>query len=136
MKKTLTLLIVFIAVCTYRAKAQNTGRADSVYSMADVIPEFPGGERQFSSFLVKNMRYPASCLKRGIKATVFVKMIIEKDGAVKYAYCVRSVDADIDNEAIRVLKLSPKWKPGTVGGKPVRVYYTVPISFTPTAIKQ
>jgi len=93
------------------------------------MPRFPGGNDQFNLFIAKNIRYPLSCRLRGIQGRVFVQMIIEKDGSILNPIVIRSVDKELDLEAIRVIKNSPKWAPALVGGTPVRMYYTIPISF-------
>jgi TonB family protein len=101
-----------------------------VFTSVEHVPEFPGGIDAFFNFLAKNIRYPAESRQKGKQGRVIISFIVEKDGALTGLKVMRGVDAQIDEEALRVLKLSPNWEPGIQNGKTVRVAYTVPISFT------
>lgn len=94
-----------------------------------VRPSFPGGEKQFENYLVKNIHYPDSSLKHHVHGKVYLDFVVEKDGSIGNIRVFKSVSKDIDAEAIRVLKNSPKWTPGTHQGKPDSVYYRIPINF-------
>lgn len=101
-----------------------------VFTAVEHLPEFPGGVAAFGKFLGTHVRYPKDAREKGIQGRVIVTFVVEKDGKLSDIKVVRSVSPDIDAEALRVLALSPKWKPGTQKGKAVRVQYSVPISFT------
>jgi TonB family protein len=110
----------------------NTPRSsdgDSIYTIVEVQPEYPGGTNAMLKFLAKNMKYPASARKKGIQGRVFVGFIVGADGKIENAQIVKGVDATLDSEAERVIRLFPAWKPGTQDGKPVRVRYVIPINF-------
>ncbi len=94
------------------------------------MPEFPGGNKEFSSYLKKEMKYPENCRIKGIQGVVIVEFIVEKTGKITHVKAVTKVDPELDAEAVRVIQNSPDWKPGKQLGKPVRVYYTIPIRFT------
>ncbi|WP_428328282.1 TonB family protein [Mucilaginibacter sp.] len=102
---------------------------DRLFTAVEQVPQFPGGINAFGTFLSKNMHYPASSRKNGVQGRVIITFVIEKSGELTGIKVVRSVDKDIDNEALRVMHLSPNWQPGIQNGKLVRVAYTVPIGF-------
>lgn len=75
------------------------------------------------------MVYPPAAAENNIKGRVVVRFVVLSDGSIGETKVIRSVDADLDKEALRLVKSMPKWNPGTVGGKPVNVWYTLPITF-------
>ena len=91
--------------------------------------EFPGGMGECLKFLGKNIKYPVEAQKAGVQGKVIVQFVVEKDGNIANPKVVRSIDPDLDGEAIRVISIMPKWKPGMQKGQPVRVKYTVPVTF-------
>lgn len=101
-----------------------------VYTAVEQVPEFPGGLNAFGEFLGKNIKYPAVARKKGIQGRVLISFIVEKDGSLTNLHVVHRIGGGCDEESIRVLALSPNWKPGIENGKPVRVAYSVPIAFT------
>ena|SRR5579872_3352286 len=104
-----------------------------IYTVVEQEPVFPGGFQSFYKFLAKNVHYPASAVQNHIQGKVFVTFVVETDGSLTDMKVVKSVSPDIDAEAIRVLKSSPKWKPGMQNGKPVRIQFAVPIDFSLSA---
>ncbi|MBR4391407.1 MAG: TonB family protein [Bacteroidales bacterium] len=102
---------------------------DSIYNIVEVMPEFPGGMEKMMNYLSGNIKYPEEAKDKGISGRVFLSFVIEKDGSVNEVKVMRSVDPLLDNEAVRVVKAMPKWKPGMQKGKAVRVSYVLPISF-------
>lgn len=94
------------------------------------MPEFPGGIKEFNQFLSNELRYPENCRVKGISGVVNVEFIIEKNGEVTHVRVITPIHPDLDAEAVRVIKKSPKWTPGIQFGKPVRVVYLIPIRFT------
>jgi periplasmic protein TonB len=105
---------------------------DVVYTSVETLPEFPGGIQQFVGFLSSNIHYPVAARKKGIQGRVIITFIIEKDGSLSNIKVARGIGGGCDEEALRVMNLSPKWKPGMQNGQAVRVAYSVPISFTLT----
>ena len=94
------------------------------------FPEFPGGLAAWSKFIQRNLRYPYMAQETGVQGKVFVSFVIEKDGSVSDVSLVRGIGAGCDEEAIRVIKKSPKWKPGKQNKQTVRVRYNIPINYT------
>ncbi len=103
---------------------------EQVFTVVETMPEFPGGEKAFYKFLSDNIKYPEKAKKDGIQGRVFVNFIVESDGSVTNVKILRGVSSELDNEAIRVVKMMPKWKPGVQRGEKVRVTYNIPIKFT------
>lgn len=103
---------------------------DEVYMMAESMPEFPGGQQALSQYLGENVKYPASLVESGIHGTVICQFIVKKDGSITEVKVVRSGgEPSLDKEAIRVIELMPKWKPGKSRGRAVCIRYTLPIKF-------
>ena len=102
---------------------------DEVFMVAEQMPEFPGGMKELLKFLQNNLKYPENAMKNNVQGRVIVQFVVEKDGTLTEFKVARSVDPDLDAEALRVLQIMPKWKPGMQRGKIVRVKFTVPVSF-------
>lgn len=103
---------------------------NNIYEVVEQMPEFPnGGMAGLMNFISKNLKYPIVCQKSGVQGKVLISFVINKDGSATDFRVVSSVDKYLDNEALRVLNLMPKWTPGKLKGVPVRVKYIVPINF-------
>lgn len=100
-----------------------------VFVAVEQVPQFPGGIEAFYRYLSKNIRYPAAMRDAGVQGKVIVSFVVERDGSLTDLRVTRGVAADIDMEALRVIRESPKWTPGIQNGRPVRVAYSVPIAF-------
>src|SRR5690606_41001791 len=93
-------------------------------------PEFPGGMDALAKFLRRHVVYPPAAQRANIAGKVVVQFVVEKDGSVGQVTVIKSVGFGCDEEAVRVVKAMPKWSPGKQNGQPVRVYYTLPVSYT------
>lgn len=93
-------------------------------------PSFPGGIEKFYAYVGKSVKYPPQAAENNIQGKVYLSFVVEKDGRLTDITVVRKLGGGTDEEAIRVLKASPRWTPGIQNGKPVRVKYNIPISFT------
>lgn len=102
---------------------------EEVFMVAEQMPEFPGGMKEMLKFLQENVKYPENAMKNNVQGRVIVQFVVEKDGTPTEFKVARSVDPDLDAEALRVLQTMPKWKPGMQRGEVVRVKFTVPVSF-------
>lgn len=96
----------------------------------ETMPYFPGGQELLLKYLAANIKYPASAVKAKKQGRVIVTFIVQKDGSITHAKIAKSIDPELDAEALRVVKGMPKWTPGTQNGKPVNVKYTVPVKFS------
>lgn len=101
-----------------------------VFNALEVQPVFPGGMEKFYAYLSKSIRYPAAAQEINLQGKVFLSFIIEKSGALTDIKVERKLGYGTDEEAVRVLKASPKWMPGIQNGRAVRVKYNIPISFS------
>jgi TonB family protein len=99
------------------------------YMVADEMPEFPGGMAACMEWLQKNIRYPMEAFAKGETGRVIVQFVVEENGDLRQLKVVRGVSPSLDGEALRVVATMPKWKPGKVDGKPVKVNYTIPVAF-------
>ena len=103
---------------------------DDIFQIVEDVPTFPFGD--VSKWIAKNVKYPQIAAENNIQGKVFMNFVIEKDGSITDVKVLRGVDPALDKEAIRVIKSMPKWKPGKQRGKPVRVSFNLPITFTLT----
>lgn len=101
-----------------------------IFSFAEVMPEFIGGQEEFREYLASNLKYPPLARENEIQGRVFVSFVVEVDGSITNVQVVRSVNPLLDDEARRVIQEMPNWKPGMQNQVPVRVSFTLPISFT------
>lgn len=100
-----------------------------VYETVDLEPEFEGGEEAMIRFLQTNLKYPAIAIQKGDQGRVYVRMIVEPNGALSNIEIARGVSPELDDEALRVIKSMPNWNPGQQKGRFVRVSIVVPIYF-------
>lgn len=100
-----------------------------VLDLAEVAPEFPGGIPALMKFLAQNVKYPTDAQKAGKQGRVIAQFVVTTDGSVADVKIIRGIDPSLDEEAVRVIKSMPKWKPGTQKGQPVNVRYTLPVVF-------
>lgn len=102
---------------------------EPIFIDTEQMPGFPGGDTALMKWLRENTNYPAGAVARSIQGRVVVRYVILSDGSITDVQIVKSLDRDCDREAIRVVEAMPKWIPGKQGGKPVNVYFTLPIVF-------
>ncbi|GAB3896327.1 hypothetical protein GCM10028803_13800 [Larkinella knui] len=107
------------------------GDKEPIFAVVQESPEFPGGMSELTRFIVKNVQYPEAARKAHVSGKVFLRFVINTDGSFQDIQILKGIGFGADEEAIRVLKAMPRWKPGTQNGKPVRVQYNLPIKFEP-----
>lgn len=100
-----------------------------VLRTVEQLPEFPGGIVEFMKWLTRNLRYPPIAQQQKIQGKVVVSFIINKDGSIASPRIVTSADPILDREAMRVVKMMPRWKPGMEDGKPCRTMFAIPVNF-------
>lgn len=100
-----------------------------IFVVVENDPEFPGGKDSLEAFIKRNLVYPQKAKENGISGKVYLTFVVEKDGSITNIKVLRDIGGDCGAEAVRVVKLMPKWKPGVQRGKPVRVQYNLPIYF-------
>ena len=99
------------------------------FDVVEQMPQFPGGPAALMQFLSQNVKYPVEAHKAGVQGRVIASFVVEKDGSITEACIARSIHPSLDAEALRVIGSMPNWMPGKQNGEPVRVKYTVPITF-------
>ena len=100
-----------------------------IFQIVEEMPAFPGGEQKLMEYVGKNIKYPQIARESGIQGRVFVGFVVEPDGSVSNVKLLRGIGGGCDEEAMRVIKSMPKWKPGKQRGKAVRVSYQIPVMF-------
>lgn len=100
------------------------------YRYVEQNPEYPGGEMALTRFVQNNMSYPQIAREMGIQGTVYITFVVGKTGEISNVKVVRGIGGGCDEEAVRVIKLMPKWIPGRQNGKPVPVWFNFPLKFT------
>ncbi|MCM1348399.1 MAG: energy transducer TonB [Firmicutes bacterium] len=102
---------------------------NKVFTSVEQMPVYPGGDAALMKWVSDHIRYPSEAQQNGIQGRVVVKFVVAKDGSIGDVEVVRGIDPDLDNEARRVVKTLPKFTPGKMNGRPVNVWYTLPITF-------
>lgn len=102
---------------------------NSIFQVVEIEPEFPGGMAELMKYLQKNLRYPQICKEQGVQGRVILQFVVNTDSTITDVNVVKSVNPHLDEEAVRVVKAMPKWNPGKQRGEPVRVRFTLPVTF-------
>ena len=102
---------------------------EEVFRSVEQMPQFPGGEAALMKYLQSHIQYPAMAAENNVQGRVVVQFVVDKTGKVGEVKVVRSVDKDLDKEAVRVCKSLPKFTPGRQNGQAVSVWYTLPVTF-------
>ena len=132
--KRLILLSLMAAFSLATVQAQKTfvsqkEQKPEVFMVVENMPEYPGGNEAMIAFFAKNMKYPADVQKNKVQGRVLVTFVVERDGTITDVQVAKPTFPSLDDEAMRLVKKMPKWKPGTQRGVPVRVKFTLPVVF-------
>lgn len=111
-------------------KDQQKGTEEVVFTVVEQMPEYPGGKSAMYAYMGKSIKYPEKARKNATEGTVYVTFVVKKDGSVSSVSVLRGIGDGCDEEAVRVIKEMPNWKPGMQRGKAVNVQYNLPIKFT------
>jgi protein TonB len=129
MKTNLFIRICFVVLLVGIYGLQAAIAQDKVYTKPDVMPVYSGGKAALAKFLKDNVKYPEEAKAANTKGTVTVSFIVEKSGGITGVEVVSGIGHGCDAEAMRVVRKMKYWFPGSVGGKPVRVMYKLPVAF-------
>lgn len=102
---------------------------NSIFQVVEERPQFPGGDVALMKYLQDSLRYPAICMEQQLQGRVIVQFVVNPDSTISDAQVIKPVNPHFDKEALRVVYAMPKWSPGKLHGKPVRVRFTVPVTF-------
>ena len=123
----LPIAAICMIACTQSAKS--TASDYITYEAVEEKPEYPGGMGELSKLLSSNLKYPLISQENGVQGEVLVQFVVDKEGNVEEVTVFKGVDPYLDAEALRVIKMMPKWKPGKHEGKEVNVKCTIPVGF-------
>ena len=126
MKQVRCIMLLFVAL-TFLGGCGSSKQLEP--PQIDEMPEFPGGWDMLQLWLMNNTQYPEAALRAGVQGKVMVSFIVDVDGSVTDCNVVKSLSPSCDEEALRVVKAMPKWKPGMYKGQPVKVSFLLPINF-------
>jgi TonB family protein len=123
--------LAIISQQTIAPESQAASVPDKVYdnSLVEVAPEYAGGAKELARFLSSNIKYPDLAKQKNVQGKVYLSFVVEKDGNLTDIKVKQGIGSGCDEEAIRVLKLSEKWKPGMIKDTPIRTYFSVPVAF-------
>ena len=122
------LLFVFALILSFQAILQAQTK-DSIFYQSEQLPIFPGGEEALRLYIAENVEYPIKAMESEIQGTVYLRFVVNKTGQVENPFVLRSVHPLLDTAAVKIVLSLPNFTPGYQKGKPVAVWYTVPITF-------
>ncbi len=117
-------------IVTMEGEVDQDQAKEEAFDVVEEMPEFPGGPKALMDYLMANVKYPKTAFDADIQGRVIAQFVVDKEGTVRDAHVVKSVDPALDAEALRVINNMPKWRPGRQNGKVVNVKYTIPVSFS------
>jgi TonB family protein len=118
-----------VTVVANRLEKEADTAKEEAFDVVEQMPEYPGGLPELMKYISMNVHYPEAAMKTGTQGRVLVRFIVEEDGTVSDARVVQRVSDELDAEALRVVNAMPKWTPGRQKSQPVRMKYTLPVSF-------
>jgi TonB family protein len=102
----------------------------AIFTVVEEMPEYPGGDEARVAFLSKNIQYPQLAKESGVQGTVYLTFVVDTKGNVTHVEVLRGIGSGCDEEAARVTRMMPRWKPGKQSGKPVQVQFNMPVKFS------
>ena len=118
-----------IQAVAFGKPAPKSEEEGEIFQVVEEQPMYPGGMQELMKYLQMNIRYPKEAQERGLQGRVIVQFVVNKDGSICDEQVVKSVDPQLDAEAIRIIRSMPNWTPGKQRGEPVRVRFTLPVTF-------
>ncbi len=131
-------LVIFLLMSSLGLSAQaqqtsadsNSAPARIIFTVVQEPPQFPGGMNKLDKYLRQNLHYPEAARKARVEGRVFIRFIVNEQGAIEEVSALKSLDPDLDAEAVRLVQSMPAWVPGKVNGKAVACWYNLPITFS------
>ena len=124
--------LFLVAGCLFEVQAQTNDALvddDKIYDVVDVAPEYPTGDAARIRYLNRSLKYPKKARDAGIKGTVIMRFVVEKDGSITNVEVERARQKLLDEEAVRLVNSMPNWTPGEINGIPVRTRVKMPVVF-------
>ncbi|MEA5100311.1 MAG: energy transducer TonB [Bacteroidales bacterium] len=131
--KSLSLFALLIMLCAFslnvNAQEEVFDNNEPIFTVVEDPTEFPGGKDSLNKFISDNIIYPQEALDKGIEGKVYITFVVEKDGSINDIKIIRDIGYGCGEEAKRIVKLMPKWKPAKQRGKFVRQQFVLPVNF-------
>lgn len=129
MQRGKAVAVKYTVPITFRLKSPVEETKEETLTVVDVMPQYPGGDRELLKFIAQSIKYPTDAQEAGVQGRVICSFVVDKKGNIVEPKIIRGIDPSLDAEALRVIGMMPRWTPGRQDGKAVRVLYTVPITF-------
>ncbi len=129
MQRGKAVAVKYAVPITFRLKSPVEEAKEETLTVVDVMPQYPGGDRELLKFIAQSIKYPTDAQEAGVQGRVICSFVVDKKGNIVEPKIIRGIDPSLDAEALRVIGMMPRWTPGRQDGKAVRVLYTVPITF-------
>ena len=129
MQRGKAVAVKYTVPITFRLKSPVEEAKEETLTVVDVMPQYPGGDRELLKFTAQSIKYPTDAQEAGVQGRVICSFVVDKKGNIVEPKIIRGIDPSLDAEALRVIGMMPRWTPGRQDGKAVRVLYTVPITF-------
>lgn len=129
MQRGKAVAVKYTVPITFRLKSPVEEAKEETLTVVDVMPQYPGGDRELLKFIAQSIKYPTDAQEAGVQGRVICSFVVDKKGNIVEPKIIRGIDPSLDAEALRVIGMMPRWTPGRQDGKAVCVLYTVPITF-------
>jgi protein TonB len=132
MKLAIKYLLALTVICHGNkafSQTEPVGDPEKVHTYVELMPRFPGGDEGLIKFITTHLVYPPAAVENNVEGKVLVQFVVDRQGYVKDVKVFRSVNRELDSAAISVVKLMPRWTPGSQDGEPVNVRYSLPVTF-------
>ena len=129
MQRGKAVAVKYTVPITFRLKSPVEEAKEETLTVVDVMPQYPGGDRELLKFIAQSIKYPTDAQEAGVQGRVICSFVVDKKVNIVEPKIIRGIDPSLDAEALRVIGMMPRWTPGRQDGKAVRVLYTVPITF-------
>ena len=129
MQRGKAVAVKYTVPITFRLKSPVEEAKEETLTVVDVMPQYPGGDRELLKFIAQSIKYPTDAQEAGVQGRVICSFVVDKKGNIVEPKIIRGIDPSLDAEALRVIGMMPRWTPGRQDGKAVRFLYTVPITF-------
>ena len=129
MQRGKAVAVKYTVPITFRLKSPVEEAKEETLTVVDVMPQYPGGDRELLKFIAQSIKYPTDAQEAGVQGRVICSFVVDKKGNIVEPKIIQGIDPSLDAEALRVIGMMPRWTPGRQDGKAVRVLYTVPITF-------
>lgn len=129
MQRGKAVAVKYTVPITFRLKSPVEEAKEETLTVVDVMPQYPGGDRELLKFIAQSIKYPTDAQEAEVQGRVICSFVVDKKGNIVEPKIIRGIDPSLDAEALRVIGMMPRWTPGRQDGKAVRALYTVPITF-------